>query len=133
MSRIGKLPITVPAGVEVKLDGREISAWYYQPRGPRQLSLDMSSGLTAKPMPGPVIVAVHGGPEGQEHGMDLRRGSSVVGRGVLGALFGLFATLSVEAASPNAPASNAAPATPQASTPRSAVSTISASKTALTL
>jgi large subunit ribosomal protein L6 len=30
MSRIGKLPITVPAGVEVKLDGQDVEV-----KGPR--------------------------------------------------------------------------------------------------
>lgn len=49
-------------------DGRSISAWYYEPHRKRNFSLTMAGppGLTVKTEPGPVIVSVHGGPEGQE-------------------------------------------------------------------
>ncbi|PIF02742.1 MAG: 50S ribosomal protein L6 [Propionibacterium sp.] len=42
MSRIGKLPITVPAGVEVKLDGRDVAV-----KGPKgELSMTISEPIT---------------------------------------------------------------------------------------
>ena len=44
MSRIGKLPITVPAGVEVKLDGREVSV-----KGPKgELNRTLSEGVSVE-------------------------------------------------------------------------------------
>lgn len=44
MSRIGKLPITVPAGVEVKLDGRDVEV-----KGPKgTLSRTISAPITIK-------------------------------------------------------------------------------------
>ncbi len=51
-------------------DGREISAWYYEPSRRRSFSLEVGEkavgGLQASKNPIPVIVSVHGGPEGQE-------------------------------------------------------------------
>ena len=51
-------------------DGREISAWFYEPPRQRSFSLDMSApdkrALKMTKAAVPVIVSVHGGPEGQE-------------------------------------------------------------------
>ncbi len=51
-------------------DGREISAWYYEPPRVRNLSLTLGPGTPTAPTVTmstlPVIVSVHGGPEGQE-------------------------------------------------------------------
>ncbi len=51
-------------------DGRELSAWFYQPSRTRSFSIAMGAGTPKAPsvsMPAvPVIVSVHGGPEGQE-------------------------------------------------------------------
>ncbi|MEP6789185.1 MAG: S9 family peptidase, partial [Acidobacteriota bacterium] len=49
-------------------DGREISAWFYEPSRLRTFLLTMkdSKGLSYKKAPVPMIVSVHGGPEGQE-------------------------------------------------------------------
>ena len=42
MSRIGKMPIPVPAGVEVKIDGNDVSV-----KGPKgQLALTVASPIT---------------------------------------------------------------------------------------
>lgn len=52
MSRIGKLPITVPAGVEVKLDGREISV-----KGPKgELSRTLAEGINVEIEDGTITV-----------------------------------------------------------------------------
>lgn len=52
MSRIGKMPIPVPAGVEVKIDGRHIDV-----KGPKgSLSLDVSSPIDVVLEDGNVIV-----------------------------------------------------------------------------
>ncbi len=52
MSRIGKLPITVPAGVEVKLDGREISV-----KGPKgELSRTLAEGINVEIEDGVITV-----------------------------------------------------------------------------
>lgn len=52
MSRIGKLPITVPAGVEVTLDGREISV-----KGPKgELSRTIAEGIIVELEDGTVTV-----------------------------------------------------------------------------
>lgn len=49
-------------------DGREISAWFYEPSRLRTFLLSMKdpNGLHYKKAPVPMIVSVHGGPEGQE-------------------------------------------------------------------
>jgi dipeptidyl aminopeptidase/acylaminoacyl peptidase len=52
-------------------DGREISAWYYEPSRQRSFSLKMNDpkdpgGLKSSKPTMPVIVSIHGGPEGQE-------------------------------------------------------------------
>jgi dipeptidyl aminopeptidase/acylaminoacyl peptidase len=66
-------PITfiAPALITYKtFDGRSVSAWYYQPQSTRTFTLDMNApngkGLRVNRDPMPVIVSVHGGPEGQE-------------------------------------------------------------------
>ncbi|MFM6940030.1 MAG: 50S ribosomal protein L6 [Rhodoluna sp.] len=53
MSRIGKLPIPVPAGVEVKIDGASISV-----KGPKgQLNLEVASPITVALEEGTVVVS----------------------------------------------------------------------------
>lgn len=53
MSRIGKLPVPVPAGVEVKVNGQEVVV-----KGPKgELSLTMPATITAKVEDGSVIVS----------------------------------------------------------------------------
>jgi len=51
-------------------DGREISAWFYEPSRTRSFGLKMtdpdSRGMAVRKSPVPMIVSVHGGPEGQE-------------------------------------------------------------------
>jgi len=49
-------------------DGRDIAGWYYEPRRRKNYSLVMGGpkGMKVTIDPGPVIVSVHGGPEGQE-------------------------------------------------------------------
>lgn len=53
-------------------DGREEPAWYYRPAGADKVKTDHYRTATTyvasieKPKPPPVIVSVHGGPEGQE-------------------------------------------------------------------
>ena len=52
MSRIGKMPIPVPAGVEVKIDGNDVSV-----KGPKgQLALTVASPITVSLEDGNVIV-----------------------------------------------------------------------------
>ena len=52
MSRIGKLPIPVPAGVEVKIDGASVSV-----KGPKgQLNLEVKSPITVVLEDGNVVV-----------------------------------------------------------------------------
>ena len=52
MSRIGKKPVVIPAGVEVKLDGNHISV-----KGPKgQLALDFSSEMTVEVKDGELTV-----------------------------------------------------------------------------
>ena len=51
-------------------DGREIPAWYYRSKGLNTVannlgSMASRSGMLESNVPGPVIVSVHGGPEGQ--------------------------------------------------------------------
>ncbi len=42
MSRIGRLPITVPAGVDLKIDGQDVTA-----KGPKgELSLTVAAPIT---------------------------------------------------------------------------------------
>ena len=53
MSRIGKKPVTIPAGVEVKLDGNHISV-----KGPKgELSLDFNPEISVEVAGGEVIVS----------------------------------------------------------------------------
>ncbi|MEI6590482.1 MAG: 50S ribosomal protein L6 [Actinomycetes bacterium] len=53
MSRIGKLPIPVPAGVEIKIDGQNVEV-----KGPKgTLSLVVSAPITAVLQDGAIIVA----------------------------------------------------------------------------
>ena len=52
MSRIGKMPIPVPAGVEVKIDGNDVSV-----KGPKgQLALTVADPITVALEDGKVIV-----------------------------------------------------------------------------
>ena len=52
MSRIGKLPITLPKGVEVKIDGHKVTV-----KGPKgELSDEFNQALTIKLEDGQVIV-----------------------------------------------------------------------------
>ncbi len=52
MSRLGKLPIKVPAGVEVKTDGKTIHV-----KGPKgTLSFPLTEGITVKVVDGMAIV-----------------------------------------------------------------------------
>ncbi|WP_218222024.1 50S ribosomal protein L6 [Nesterenkonia sp. Act20] len=53
MSRIGRLPITLPAGVEVKLEGREVSV-----KGPKgELSRTLAEGITVTQDEGIITVS----------------------------------------------------------------------------
>ncbi|MGJ9425797.1 50S ribosomal protein L6 [Nesterenkonia halotolerans] len=53
MSRIGRLPITLPAGVEVKLEGREVSV-----KGPKgELSRTLAEGITVANEDGTITVS----------------------------------------------------------------------------
>ncbi|PRZ18437.1 50S ribosomal protein L6 [Nesterenkonia sandarakina] len=53
MSRIGRLPITIPAGVEVKLEGREVSV-----KGPKgELSRTLAEGITVSEEDGTLTVS----------------------------------------------------------------------------
>ncbi len=53
MSRIGRLPITLPAGVEVKLEGREVSV-----KGPKgELSRTLAEGITVDQEEGTITVS----------------------------------------------------------------------------
>jgi large subunit ribosomal protein L6 len=53
MSRIGRLPITIPAGVEVKLEGREVSV-----KGPKgELSRTLAEGITVAQEDGTLTVS----------------------------------------------------------------------------
>ncbi|KUG60542.1 50S ribosomal protein L6 [Nesterenkonia jeotgali] len=53
MSRIGRLPITIPAGVEVKLEGRQVSV-----RGPKgELSRSLAEGITVENEDGTLTVS----------------------------------------------------------------------------
>ncbi len=53
MSRIGKLPIPVPAGVEVKIDGSSVSV-----KGPKgQLNLEVKSPITVALEDGTLVVS----------------------------------------------------------------------------
>jgi len=53
MSRIGRLPITIPAGVEVKLEGREVSV-----TGPKgELSRTLAEGITVAQEDGTLTVS----------------------------------------------------------------------------
>jgi dipeptidyl aminopeptidase/acylaminoacyl peptidase len=51
-------------------DGRDISAWFYEPTRPRSFTLNMNApsdkALKMTKPAVPIIVSVHGGPEGQE-------------------------------------------------------------------
>ena len=52
MSRIGKMPVVIPAGVEVKLDGNHISV-----KGPKgQLALDFNSEISVEVKDNEIIV-----------------------------------------------------------------------------
>jgi large subunit ribosomal protein L6 len=52
MSRIGRLPISIPAGVEVKIDGQDVAV-----KGPKgELSLTVKSPITAAIEDGQVLV-----------------------------------------------------------------------------
>ena len=52
MSRIGKMPVVIPAGVEVKLDGNHISV-----KGPKgQLALDFNSEMSVEVKDNEIIV-----------------------------------------------------------------------------
>ena len=52
MSRIGRLPIDIPAGVEVKIDGQDVAV-----KGPKgELSLTVKSPIEAKVEDGQVLV-----------------------------------------------------------------------------
>ena len=52
MSRIGKKPVVIPAGVEIKLDGNHISV-----KGPKgQLALDFSSEMTVEVKDNEIVV-----------------------------------------------------------------------------
>lgn len=52
MSRIGRLPITIPAGVDVKIDGRAVAV-----KGPKgELSLTIASPIEATVEEGTVVV-----------------------------------------------------------------------------
>jgi len=52
MSRIGRLPITIPAGVDVKIDGRAVAV-----KGPKgELSLTIASPIEASVEEGTVVV-----------------------------------------------------------------------------
>jgi large subunit ribosomal protein L6 len=52
MSRIGKMPISIPAGVEVKIDGNDVSV-----KGPKgQLALTVANPITVALEDGKVIV-----------------------------------------------------------------------------
>lgn len=52
MSRIGKLPVTVPAGVEVKIDGQHVAV-----KGPKgNLELDIAPRITAEMENGEIVV-----------------------------------------------------------------------------
>ncbi|EXF26175.1 50S ribosomal protein L6 [Nesterenkonia sp. AN1] len=53
MSRIGRLPITIPAGVEVKLEGRQVSV-----KGPKgELSRTLAEGITVSEEDGTLTVS----------------------------------------------------------------------------
>ncbi|GAA1104756.1 MULTISPECIES: 50S ribosomal protein L6 [Nesterenkonia] len=53
MSRIGRLPITIPAGVEVKLEGRQVSV-----KGPKgELSRSLAEGITVENEDGTLTVS----------------------------------------------------------------------------
>ncbi|GAA1146608.1 50S ribosomal protein L6 [Nesterenkonia lutea] len=53
MSRIGRLPITIPAGVEVKLEGRQVSV-----KGPKgELSRTLAEGITVDNEDGTLTVS----------------------------------------------------------------------------
>ena len=61
MSRIGKKPVPVPSGVEVKIEGRRVSV-----KGPKgALSQDLTGTITAELVPEPASVVVRRG--GDEH------------------------------------------------------------------
>lgn len=52
MSRIGKIPVTVPSGVEVKIDGQHVAV-----KGPKgNLELDMAPRITAEMEDGAIVV-----------------------------------------------------------------------------
>jgi len=52
MSRIGRLPISIPAGVDVKIDGQAVSV-----KGPKgELALVVKSPIEAKLEEGTVVV-----------------------------------------------------------------------------
>ena len=53
MSRIGRLPISVPAGVEVKIDGNNVSV-----KGPKgELSREISAPITVAQEDGTITVS----------------------------------------------------------------------------
>lgn len=83
---------TEPRLIKFKsFDSREISAWYYEPQRTRNFSLNMKAksdrALTATKAPIPVIVSVHGGPEGQE-----RPGFSALYQYYISRGYGILAT-----------------------------------------
>ena len=61
MSRIGKLPIALPAGVSVKVDNNVITV-----KGPKgELSQKFHSDLTVKVEDNHIVVTRHGRPNGR--------------------------------------------------------------------
>jgi dipeptidyl aminopeptidase/acylaminoacyl peptidase len=64
---IPKDSFVAPQLVKFKtFDGREIPAWYYRPKAANSLNGGKSTGTFSRSTNLPVIVSVHGGPEGQE-------------------------------------------------------------------
>jgi dipeptidyl aminopeptidase/acylaminoacyl peptidase len=66
-AEVAKQSFVAPKAIKYKtFDGREIGAWFYEPSRQTNFTLSMKSGLSATKAVFPVIVSVHGGPEGQE-------------------------------------------------------------------